>query len=363
MQQNQWKEEYDRIKDILEKTGKVLTIDFKNYTADQLKQFRLGLTKNVDVELFAKTTYTADQMKKIRMCLEAGLVPYGFTFMDNTKPVSMLGALTRNERNEVLLAKQSNLNIEEYADGTFNYRQLRQIRYGLLSGVDVATYAKPEFDDLQMCEIRMGLERNLNVSVYAKKYYNADQMMQIRLGLEDGLKVDAYLKRTLDPNQMKQIRLGIKSGVDISRYSSPDNTWEAMSDKRTSMELKRNFAIEHGRHVTSIDYTDQTIDDYKNKGFDAAQLNEIKLGLDHGINVGAYTFRPYNAEQMRELRLALEDGINVVRFSSISYKASEMRAFRIKEFLNRESSRATYTKSQLEILYCFAERVLIFLKH
>ena len=40
--------------------------------------------------------------------------------------------------------------------------------------------------------------------------------------------------------------------------------------------------------------------------FNDAQIGEIRLGLEHNLDVSVYTKPKYNWEQMREIRLGLE---------------------------------------------------------
>ena len=104
----------------------------------------------------------------------------------------------------------NNLNIdnlmktEEYK--YFNKEQKEEIRLGLEKNLDVSVYAKLEYNWKQMYLIREGLENNLDVSIYAKEEFTFSQMEQIKYGLEDGLDVSIYTKKDFCSYQMNKIR-------------------------------------------------------------------------------------------------------------------------------------------------------------
>ena len=44
--------------------------------------------------------------------------------------------------------------------------------------------------------------------------------------------------------------------------------------------------------------------------FNYRQMGEIRLGLEHGVDVSVYADPKFNPEQMEEIRLGLENGID-----------------------------------------------------
>lgn len=66
--------------------------------------------------------------------------------------------------------------VKIYDNREFSYRQMREIRHGLLNGVDVSIYAKVIFSEDQMKMIRLGLEEGLDVSGYAKPEFSSEKM-------------------------------------------------------------------------------------------------------------------------------------------------------------------------------------------
>lgn len=86
--------------------------------------------------------------------------------------------------NQILYGLSRGLDVSLYAKPEFDFCQMEQIIYGLEEHLDASIYAKPEFDAIQMRQIRWGLIDGLNVLVYAKPEINWKQMREIRWGLE-----------------------------------------------------------------------------------------------------------------------------------------------------------------------------------
>ena len=63
-----------------------------------------------------------------------------------------------------------------------------------------------QFNKEQKEEIRLGLEKDLNVSIYSKSKFNSWQMEEIREGLKEGLDVLLYAKPKYNWKKMKRIR-------------------------------------------------------------------------------------------------------------------------------------------------------------
>ncbi|MBR5406718.1 MAG: DUF342 domain-containing protein [Lachnospiraceae bacterium] len=57
---------------------------------------------------------------------------------------------------------------------------------------------------------------------------------------------------------------------------------------------------------------------YARKDFDWFQMEQIRLGLEEGLNVRLYAYPRVSFDTMRQLRLALSDGINLSKYLSLS---------------------------------------------
>lgn len=67
---------------------------------------------------------------------------------------------------------------------------------------------------------------------------------------------------------------------------------------------------------------------YRKQGFSNDQLNELKLGLEHEVNVEAYADKEYFAVQMRQIRFGLEEGLDVSLYNSHQYDWFQMEEIR-----------------------------------
>lgn len=155
-----------------------------DFSAEQLKEIRLGIEDGVAVELYADTKFNAEQMKEMRLVLSSDPLVYN----------NIAYCLEHKSTGKLLSADM-----------------MRRIRIDMqYNEVDVKDYADPNFDSEQMREIRLGL---YNVGKEFKKYISRDldneQLRQIRLGLENGVDVELYADPEFDSEQMKQIRIGL----------------------------------------------------------------------------------------------------------------------------------------------------------
>ncbi len=73
---------------------------------------------------------------------------------------------------------------------------------------------------------------------------------------------------------------------------------------------------------------EKNIEEYKKQGFSPYQLEEIKLGLEHGVDVTQYTNKDYIAIQMRQIRLGLEENLDVSWYAGKNYDWFQMEEIR-----------------------------------
>lgn len=62
----------------------------------------------------------------------------------------------------------------------------------------------------------------------------------------------------------------------------------------------------------------------KYEGFNRAQLEQIELGLLHGVNVNSYDKKEFDADQMKVIRIGLEDGVDVSIYAKTSLNWRQM---------------------------------------
>ena len=83
-------------------------------------------------------------------------------------------------------------------------------------------------------------------------------------------------------------------------------------------------------HKLSRDYIEELIktgklDDY----FDTLQRDEIRIGLENGIDISKYADPKYDAFQMRQIRYGLEDNLDISKYDNPKYEWERMRYLRI----------------------------------
>ena len=64
--------------------------------------------------------------------------------------------------------------------------------------------------------------------------------------------------------------------------------------------------------------------------FTKDQIEQLKLGKEHGVDIRVYGNNKLSAKQMKELRLALENGVNPMPFADPAFTPDAMKALRIQ---------------------------------
>ena len=239
---------------------------------------------------------------------------------------------TPDQQAEIDAGIKDNIDVSIYAKPEFLAIQMHEIRIGLVEQIPVSYYADSRYDWFQMEEIRKGLEMSLDVSKYADPNISFDRMRQIRKGLEAGIDLSdkknmaagvlqqlrkatlehidlsVYINNGFDEDQLHQIRLAKKNGVDIDSYVIPDFRGISIREIR--------LGLEHHIDVSSREYTWQ-------------QMREIRLGLEKHLDVEQYKNVLYSWQQMREIRYGLEEGMDVSYYRSFMYTTKLMRQRRL----------------------------------
>lgn len=90
-----------------------------------------------------------------------------------TKTAYIVGEKVFYEKEEALTyERKENLYNEITSKYLFDENQRNEIKLGIEKDLDITFYARPEFNHLQMQVIREGLENGLNVKIYAKNYFS-----------------------------------------------------------------------------------------------------------------------------------------------------------------------------------------------
>ncbi len=217
----------------------------------------------------------------------------------------------------------------------FDDDQKLEIQVGMNKNLDVSFYARPEFMAIQMRQIRMGLEEGLDVAVYSKPEYDWFQMEEIRKGIEQKVNYELYAKPSIDYKRMRQIRKGLQQGIDLSLFVRLDSgileeLRKAIVAKVTIVDyIKEGYQVEQLPQIREALEKNLDIRPYINKEFRGASIREIALGLERGIPVSVYASMDYSWQQMREIRLGMEARLDVSVYSNNMFSWQQMRELRL----------------------------------
>lgn len=75
--------------------------------------------------------------------------------------------------------------------------------------------------------------------------------------------------------------------------------------------------LRHGLDFASV-YT------YADPVFNGFQMNEIRIGMESGLDVSVYMDPEYTNEQMKQIRYGMDHNIDVSRYADPSISASDM---------------------------------------
>lgn len=106
--------------------------------------------------------------------------------------------------------------------------------------------------------------------------------------------------------QLRELELGLNQNLQVEFYANPTLLPEQMAQIR--------IGLEHGIDVTS--YSDSY-------WYHSLQMAEIRLGLEAGIDISYYDDVSYSAELMRIIRMGLEAGLDVAWYANPIYNISQ----------------------------------------
>lgn len=166
---------------------------------------------------------------------------------------------------------------------------------------------KQIFNEQQLQQLELGSKYNIDIMKYADPIYDANQMKEIRLGLKNGIDVSDYIDPIFTANQMRELRLKKEEGLDIITISN--------------LIYNRNILEKCGKKFCPSEKILPYLGKYR---YDIWQLEELNIGIEHGVNISKFADSRYDSEQMRQLRLGLEEGININCYSDSSLSWQEM---------------------------------------
>ena len=85
---------------------------------------------------------------------------------------------------------------------------------------------------------------------------------------------------------------------------------------------------------------------YAKPEFKGSQMEQIRFGLEKGLNAHIYAKPEFNYEQMRQIRLGLERGLDVSIYAKTEFDWSQMQEIRLR--LEKSSDVNTYVKPEFD---------------
>ena len=68
---------------------------------------------------------------------------------------------------------------------------------------------------------------------------------------------------------------------------------------------------------------------FVNEGYDVYQVNEIRLGIEHCVDINKYLLHEYNGDQMKQIRLGLEEKLDISFYDMIGFSSGQMEQIRL----------------------------------
>lgn len=350
--------------------GDLLGVDVSIYANEKFTSFQMlellsGLVSGIDVRSYADPAFSVSQMREIQNAIEDGFEIMDYVGVDSyAEEIHTIHSLLK-------IGRDKNIDVVKYLDMPFNWRQLREIKEGLLDDLDVSIYADPKYSEAQMEALYDGLNAGVDVSIYAdpkfdastmnticallsryhylsipsskefsmeeivewvdcKVFFNVDirdylgkgfdhyQLFMIGKGLSKGLDVSIYADPKFTGEQMNSILDGLREGIDVSVYANPKYSYR-------KMDLIKLFLINN----IPVDF--DKIPDNLRKDILRYMIKFIR----YGVNPEKYL--SYKIGQLFEITKGIKEGLDISQFDDISLDKDQMRKIRQKLYNEKMS--------------------------
>lgn len=228
--------------------------------------------------------------------------------------ISILVSLNCNAQcmHEIILGMMHHVDVDLYANNKFDWESMRIIRLGLEASYNMIPYANGDFNAQQLKCIYEGLQNCLDVSVFAKSSYSVEKMYQCLIALTRY--PEAFKDFDFDDyNEMQLYQL-----TEVARLNLP---LDLVANKEYNDAQMKQLCL--GLHAGL-----EHIDLYSSPNFSATQMNQIRIGLAHNVDVKVYADPSFDAFQMKEIRLGLEQNLDVSMYASTEFTGKVMSLIR-----------------------------------
>ncbi|MBR0173138.1 MAG: DUF342 domain-containing protein [Lachnospiraceae bacterium] len=135
----------------------------------------------------------------------------------------------------------------------------------------------------------------------------------------------------------REVELCVKAGADEKRLREEGYNVYQLEQIRQGLEGGLDVSVYLHPQFSWLDMEEirkglkQGIDmsRYREAGYSTEQKREIRKGIARGVDVSQYDKKEYLGEQMREIRYGLMDGVPVAFFKNPAYDAAQMREIRL----------------------------------
>ncbi|MCR4584234.1 MAG: FapA family protein [Lachnospiraceae bacterium] len=129
-----------------------------------------------------------------------------------------------------------------------------------------------------------------------------------------------------------QDKAALSSAIAESNAAAAANTESAMvavDEMLSGISIEAEVQAIAERAEAEALAKKKSVDDYDRSVYGYPQLDEIKKGIDHGVDVSFYDDAALSFRQMREVRIGLEMGLDVSFYANKFYKDKQMREIRL----------------------------------
>lgn len=121
--------------------------------------------------------------------------------------------------------------------------------------------------------------------------YTKEQINQLRLGKQNGVQIRIYANPALSARQMYELRIGLQHHVNVRPFAFPEYDADCM--KFYVLQL-----------ITKCD-----IKNYLNPKYTPAQLLELSIAEEEGLDLSKMSDPSLSVRQMSERRIRMEQGV------------------------------------------------------
>ena len=137
---------------------------------------------------------------------------------------------------------------------------------------------------------------------------------------------DKKTEQSLAESSAKDVKGG---SADVSGVAKENAEAMASTSSSVYRELMDGLSEEEMELVGSTVIRNKSIEEYDIKIYSPPQLHQIRLGIDHGVDVSFYDSAEMTFRQMREIRIGLEQEIDVSFYANKYYRDKQMREIRL----------------------------------